>query len=67
MLKKNYSYVRYGILLLGITFRIVLFVISPPNNGYDDHLEVIKAYSSSEGGLNHLSTGKHISRPFIMQ
>jgi len=32
------------ILILGAVLRIILFYVSPPNNSFDDHLEVIKIY-----------------------
>lgn len=41
---KNYL---ITILIIGVVFRLTLFFISPPNNAYDDHLEVIKIYSET--------------------
>ena len=37
----------YLILLVGIILRLSLFAISPPNNSFDNHLEVIKIYANS--------------------
>ena len=33
------------LILFGIILRIYLFILNPPNNTYDDHLEVINKYS----------------------
>ena len=33
------------LLCLGICFRVILFLVNPPNNSYDDHMEVIQLYS----------------------
>ena len=37
----------YALLFIGILFRVVLFVVSPPSNSYDNHLEPINLYSES--------------------
>jgi hypothetical protein len=48
MLKKllNKSLLGY-VLIIGALFRLSLFVVSPPSNSYDDHMEVIKLYAES--------------------
>lgn len=35
------------ILTLGAIFRLALFTVSPPNNTFDDHLEVVNIYAQS--------------------
>ncbi|NVO20254.1 MAG: hypothetical protein HXX13_11165 [Bacteroidetes bacterium] len=48
MQKKIFNkYIIYSIIVLGAIFRLVLFSVSPPNNTYDDHLEVINIYAQS--------------------
>ena len=36
-----YKYAIRLVLLIGILFRVIVFSVSPPNNAYDDHLEVV--------------------------
>lgn len=46
MSKKNlYKYLIIGLISFGAILRLTIFWISPANNSYDDHLEVIKIYS----------------------
>jgi hypothetical protein len=48
MLKKySNNYLVISLILLGSLFRIIIFWVSPANNSYDDHLEVIKIYSEN--------------------
>lgn len=43
--KKLYKNLIIYLIILGSILRIVMFWISPPNNAYDDHLEVISIYA----------------------
>jgi 4-amino-4-deoxy-L-arabinose transferase-like glycosyltransferase len=43
--EKYYKYIIIGIILIGAILRLTIFWVSPPNNSYDDHLEVIYIYS----------------------
>ena len=46
MLKeKSYKQLTVVLILLGSMLRITVFLVSPPNNSYDDHLEVINIYA----------------------
>ena len=46
MSKKNlYKYLIIGLISLGAILRLTVFGVSPANNSYDDHLEVIKIYA----------------------
>ncbi|MDB2463807.1 hypothetical protein N9W69_03205 [Flavobacteriaceae bacterium] len=46
MSKKNLSrYLIIGLISLGAILRLTVFWVSPANNSYDDHLEVIKCYA----------------------
>ena len=46
MSKKNlYKYLIIGLISLGAILRLSVFLVSPANNSYDDHLEVIKSYA----------------------
>lgn len=46
MLKKNlHKYLIIGLISLGAILRLTVFWVSPANNSYDDHLEVIKIYA----------------------
>jgi hypothetical protein len=48
MSKENlYKYLIVAIICLGGILRLTIFWVSPVNNSYDDHLEVIKIYSES--------------------
>ena len=47
MLKKNYTKLVILTLSVGIVIRLFLVLLSPPNNSYDDHLEVVQMYSES--------------------
>jgi hypothetical protein len=48
MSKENlYKYLIIAIIFLGGILRLAVFWVSPVNNSYDDHLEVIKIYSES--------------------
>ena len=48
MSKENlYKYLIIAIIFLGGILRLTVFWVSPVNNSYDDHLEVIKIYSES--------------------
>jgi hypothetical protein len=48
MSKKNlYKYLIIAIICLGGILRLTVFWVSPVNNSYDDHLEVINIYSES--------------------
>ena len=49
MLEKNYNNVISFIFIIGVALRVTLYISSPPNNSYDDHLEVIKIYSETFG------------------
>ena len=40
-----YKYFIFGLISLGIILRLSIFLVSPANNSYDDHLEVIKCYA----------------------
>jgi hypothetical protein len=37
----------FSILSIGIILRLVLFIVSPPNNSFDDHLEVVYLYATN--------------------
>ncbi len=39
------KYLVVGLILLGSVLRLSVFLVSPPNNAYDDHLEVINIYA----------------------
>lgn len=46
MSEKNwYKNLIVGLIFLGAIFRLTVYWVSPANNSYDDHLEVIKIYS----------------------
>lgn len=46
MSKKNlYKYLIIGLISFGAILRLTVFWVSPANNSYDDHLEVIKIYA----------------------
>lgn len=46
MLKKlNSKRLILLILIIGSILRLLLFYVNPPNNSYDDHLEVVKIYA----------------------
>lgn len=46
MSKENsYKYLIVGLIVLGSILRLTLFGVSPPNNGYDDHLEPMHVYA----------------------
>jgi hypothetical protein len=46
MSKENfYKYLIIGLIFLGSILRLTIFWVSPVNNSFDDHLEVIKIYS----------------------
>jgi hypothetical protein len=48
MLKENsYKYLIITVICLGAILRLTVFWVSPFNNSYDDHLEVINIYSES--------------------
>ena len=48
MSKKNlYKYLIIALICLGGILRLTVFWVSPVNNSYDDHLEVINIYSES--------------------
>jgi len=48
MLKENFTkYLIVTIICLGGILRLTVFWVSPVNNSYDDHLEVIKIYSEN--------------------
>ena len=48
MSKENlYKYLILAIICLGGILRLIVFWVSPVNNAYDDHLEVINIYSES--------------------
>jgi len=48
MSKENlYKYLIIAIICLGGILRLTVFWVSPVNNSYDDHLEVIQIYSES--------------------
>ncbi len=42
-----YKYLIIVLLCLGCILRLTVFWVSPPNNSFDDHLEVIKIYSEA--------------------
>jgi hypothetical protein len=43
--EKLYNFLILVIISFGVILRVTVFWVSPPNNGYDDHLEVIHIYS----------------------
>jgi hypothetical protein len=43
--EKLYKYLIISLIVLGSTLRLTVFWVSPPNNAYDDHLEVINIYA----------------------
>ena len=43
--EKSYKYLVIGLIILGSVLRLTVFWVSPPNNAYDDHLEVIDIYT----------------------
>src|SRR6056297_3506487 len=43
--EKFYKYLVIGLIILGSILRLTVFWVSPPNNAYDDHLEVINIYA----------------------
>lgn len=48
MLKENYyKYWIIGLTCLGAILRVTIFLVSPANNSYDDHLEVIEIYADN--------------------
>ena len=47
MQKKFLTDFQFFILFIGITLRVVLFLTSPPNNSFDDHIEVINIYANT--------------------
>ena len=47
MLEKNYNKIISFIFIIGAALRVALYISSPPNNSYDDHLEVINIYSET--------------------
>ena len=43
--EKLYKYLLIAIICLGGILRLTVFWVSPPNNSYDDHLEVVNIYA----------------------
>lgn len=43
--EKLYKHFIIGLIVLGSSLRLVVFWVSPPNNAYDNHLEVIDIYA----------------------
>jgi hypothetical protein len=43
--EKLYKYLIVGLIVLGSILRLTVFWISPPNNAYDNHLEVVNIYA----------------------
>lgn len=43
------------IVLLGIGLRLVFYIIAPPSNSYDDHLEAVSIHRSDDGGYQRAS------------
>lgn len=43
--EKLYKYLVLGLIVFGGILRLTVFWVSPPNNAYDDHLEVINIYA----------------------
>jgi hypothetical protein len=45
--ENSYKYFIVGLVFLGAILRLTIFWVSPINNSFDDHLEVIKIYSEN--------------------